>query len=188
MQYHKYETGQLRADGQPGFNTLTGKFELASEWLRQHGYEPLPVYTEPVEGPLAARELARQYPLVLNTGARTQFAFRSQHHNIPSLVARQPEPLVHLHPTDARERGIEDGAEVFVISPRGRVTFRARITEDIVPGVVEANMGGGRPLGPLAWQIANVNELTDFDNRDPLSGFPVYKALLCDVVKAETMR
>jgi hypothetical protein len=25
--------------------------------------------------------------------------------------------------------------------------------------------------------------LTDPDNRDPLSGFPVFKALLCDVVK-----
>jgi anaerobic selenocysteine-containing dehydrogenase len=184
IKYRKYETGQLRDDGQPGFNTPTGKFEIASEWLRQHGYEPLPVYTEPVEGPLASPELARQFPLVLNTGARTQFAFRSQHHNIPSLVGRQSEPLVHLHPDDAQKRGIEDGDEVVVISPRGRVAFRARVTEDIVPGVVEANMGGGGPLGPLAWQMANVNELTDFDNRDPLSGFPVYKALLCDVVKA----
>ena len=43
-------------------------------------------------------------------------------------------------------------------------------------------------LGPLVWQIANVNELTDFENRDPLSGFPVYKALLCDVVKCEAKR
>ena len=46
-------------------------------------------------------------------------------------------------------------------------------------------MGGGGPLGPLAWRQANVNELTDLDNRDPLSGFPVLKALLCDVVKCE---
>jgi anaerobic selenocysteine-containing dehydrogenase len=183
----QYETGQLRDDGQPGFNTPTGKFEITSEWLRQHGYEPLPMYTEPVEGPLAAPALAQQYPLVFNSGARTQFAFRSQHHNIPSLVSRQPEPLVHLHPQDAQERDIEDGDEVYVVSPRGRVPFRARVTEDIVPGVVEVNMGGGGPLGPLAWQIANVNELTDFDNRDPLSGFPVYKALLCDVVKCEAV-
>jgi hypothetical protein len=35
-----------------------------------------------------------------------------------------------------------------------------------------------------AWRRANVNELTGMDNRDPISGFPVYKALLCDVVKA----
>ena len=59
----------------------------------------------------------------------------------------------------------------------------ARVTEDIVPGVVEVNMGGGGPVGAEAWQAANVNELTDFYNRDPILGFPVYKALLCDVVK-----
>jgi hypothetical protein len=28
-----------------------------------------------------------------------------------------------------------------------------------------------------------VNELTDPDNYDPISGFPVFKALLCDVVR-----
>jgi hypothetical protein len=44
-------------------------------------------------------------------------------------------------------------------------------------------MGGGGVIGAPAWQRANVNELTDAENRDPLSGFPVFKALLCDVVK-----
>jgi hypothetical protein len=28
-----------------------------------------------------------------------------------------------------------------------------------------------------------VNELTDPENRDPISGFPVLKALLCEVEK-----
>ncbi|MCP4416565.1 MAG: hypothetical protein GY805_08080 [Chloroflexi bacterium] len=70
-----------------------------------------------------------------------------------------------------------------VLSPRGRTPFHAHVTEGIMTDVVEVNMGGGGPLGPTAWQIGNVNELTDFENRDPISGFPVYKALLCDVVK-----
>ena len=48
--YRKYEIGELRADGQPGFNTPTGKLEITSEWFRSFGYEPLPVYTEPKEG------------------------------------------------------------------------------------------------------------------------------------------
>ncbi len=183
MRYRKYETGELRADHQPGFETSTGKFEIASEWLRQNGYDPLPVYTEPKEGPLATPDLARRYPLVFNSGARLQSDFRSQHHNIPSLLKQQPWPLVHIHTEDARARGIQEGEEVEVVSPRGRVTFRARVTDDIVRGAIEANMGGGGPIGAEAWQRANVNDLTDLDNRDPLSGFPVYKALLCDVVK-----
>jgi len=181
MRYRKYESSELREDGKPGFATPTGKFEFVSEWFRENGYEPLPVYSEPVEGPLAAAELTDKYPLVLNTGARTQTAFRSQHFNISGLQRLQPKPLVWIHPSDARQRDIKDGAEVLVESPRGLVRFWARVTEDIMPGVVEVNMGGGGPLGPKEWLGANVNKLTDFDNRDPISGFPVYKALLCDI-------
>ncbi|HYM84672.1 MAG TPA: molybdopterin-dependent oxidoreductase [Candidatus Dormibacteraeota bacterium] len=177
----QYETGHLRADGLPGFETPTGRFEIASEWLRAAGYEPLPAYTEPAEGPLAAPDVAGAYPLVLNTGARVRSDFRSQHHNVPSLVAMAPAPLATMHPSDAEARGIADGDLVEVATRRGAVTFRARVTDDIVPGVVEANMGGGGPLGPEAWRTANVNELTDAANVDPISGFPVYKALLCEV-------
>ncbi len=184
MRYRKYETGELRADGKPGFDTPTGKFEITSEWLRAEGYEPLPAYTEPREGPLAAGAPAERYPLVFNSGARTQSAFRSQHYNIPSLVALQPKPQVTIHNADAEARSIADGDPVDVVSPRGRVRFWARVTDDIARGAVEANMGGGGPLGSEAWQNANVNELTDPDNYDPLSGFPIYKALLCDVVPA----
>jgi hypothetical protein len=49
---------------------------------------------------------------------------------------------------------------------------------------VEVSAGGGSPVAVEAWRRANVNELTDLENRDPNSGFPVYKALLCDVIKA----
>jgi cysteine desulfurase NifS len=44
-------------------------------------------------------------------------------------------------------------------------------------------MGGGGPVGPKAWRECNINELTDLNRYDPISGFPVYKALLCDVRK-----
>ncbi len=40
-------------------------------------------------------------------------------------------------------------------------------------------------MGPRAWQEWNVNELTDLSNHDDISGFPVYKALLCNLVKIE---
>ena len=51
-------------------------------------------------------------------------------------------------------------------------------------GSIEADAHGGNPIAADAWRGCNVNELTDAENRDPISGFPVYKALLCDVVKA----
>ncbi len=184
MVHRKWEAGLLRSDGRPGFETPSGKFEITSNLLARYGYEALPIYVEPVEGPLAAPELAETYPLVFNSGSRIHHNFRSQHYNIPGLVKRQPEPLVMLHTEDAAARGISDGDDVWIVSPRGQVPFKARVIDDILPGVIEANAGGGGPMAVEAWRKANVNDLTDMDNRDPISGFPVYKALLCDVIKA----
>lgn len=183
QRYRKWETGLLRRDGRPGFETPSGKFEITSTTLAQYGYDALPVYVEPQEGPLSTPTLAQKFPLVFNSGARIQSDFRSQHHNIPGLLKMQPYPLVLLHPQDAAPRNIQTGDDVFVISPRGKVRYIARVTENIVPGVIEANMGGGSPIAHQLWRKCNVNELTDSDNRDPISGFPVYKALLCDVLK-----
>jgi anaerobic selenocysteine-containing dehydrogenase len=180
MEYKKWEKGGLRPDGKPGFDTPTGKFEIWSTVLEEHGYEPLPEYIEPREGPLASPEVAERYPLVFNSGARPHTDFRSQHHGIKGLVKDNPEPTVELNVEDAAERGVGAGDLVEVRTARGAVRFRARVTRDIVKGAIECNMGGGTPVGPRAWREWNVNELTDLENYDEISGFPVYKALLCE--------
>ncbi|MCP5054900.1 MAG: aminotransferase class V-fold PLP-dependent enzyme [bacterium] len=183
MMYKKWEKGGLRADGKPGFDTPTGKFEIHSTLLEEHGYDPLPVYTEPKEGPMASPDLAKRFPLVFNSGGRVTTDFRSQHHGVPRLYKERPDPTVTINHLDAEERDIQQGDLVRVITARGQVTMRALVTEDIVRNAIDANMGGGGPVGPKAWQDCNINELTDLDNYDPISGFPVYKTLLCDVVK-----
>ncbi len=185
MAYRKWEKGGLRPDGEPGFDTPTGLFEIHSTILEDYAYEPLPRYTEPREGPLAAPEVARDYPLVFNSGARPQTDFRSQHHGIEGLLRDAPEPTVEMHHRDAALRGIAHGDLVEVRTPRGAVPFRAVVTDSIVEGAVEVSQGGGTPVGPEPWRTRNVNLLTDHANVDEISGFPVYKALLCEVVKLE---
>lgn len=187
MEYRKWEKGRLRPDGKPGFDTPSGKLEIASSILAEHGYDALPVYTEPAEGPLARPDLAERFPLVFNSGARVTTDFRSQHHGIPGLVKQRPEPTVTINTQDAERREIADGDKVRIRSPRGAVEMRAVVTDDIVQGAVDASMGGGTPVGPTAWQTANINVLTDIDRYDPISGFPIYKTLLCEVERvAET--
>ncbi len=183
MEYQKWKKGGLRADGNPGFETPTGKFELWSTVLEDYGYDALPKYTEPKEGPHASPEVAKEFPLVFNSGARPHTDFRSQHHGIKGLLKDNPEPTVELNFEDAAQRDIKSGDLVHVQTPRGSVPFRARVTDEIAPGYIECNMGGGGPVGPEAWQKWNVNELTDISNYDEISGFPVYKALLAEVVK-----
>jgi hypothetical protein len=72
-----------------------------------------------------------------------------------------------------------------VESPRGRVGFWAKVTDDVMTGQVEVNVGGGNPVHAAPWREANTNYLTDYENRDSISGFPVYKALLCEVRKRD---
>ncbi len=110
--------------------------------------------------------------------------FRSQHLNIPALVKLQQKPLVLMNPLDAKKRGIVKGDKVLIRTRRGRVYFWADVTDRVVPGAVEVNVGGGKPIQVEGWRDANTNFLTDFSNRDPISGFPVFKALLCEVEKA----
>jgi len=186
MEYKKWQKGGLRKDGKPGFDTPTGKFEIWSTILEEYGYEPLPKYIEPTEGPLGSQKLVASLPLVFNSGARPQTDFRSQHHGIEGLVKDNPEPLIEINFEDAEEREISSGDLVRVITLRGSVPFRAKVTADIAKGCIECMFGGGTPVGPRAWQEWNVNELTDISNYDKISGFPVYKALLCDVQKVES--
>jgi anaerobic selenocysteine-containing dehydrogenase len=119
----------------------------------------------------------------LTTGTRIQSTFRSQHLNIPGLLKLQPSAEVLIHPNDALPRHISTGDKVKVKTVRGEVQFTARVTEDILRGVVEVNQGGGSPIQAEGWRESNANVLTDDKNRDPISGFPVFKALLCEVEK-----
>ncbi len=177
IEYKKWEKGLLRHDGKPGFDTPSGKLEIASSILAEHGYDALPVYTEPWED--VARD--SNYPLIFSSGARVKTSFCSQHLGIKNLVNENPEPIATINTLDAKDRDIRNGSEISITTPNGHARFRARVTDDIIPGMVEANMGGGGPVGPTAWQNCNVNELTDLKRYDPISGFPVYKALKCNI-------
>lgn len=181
LQFKKYEAGLLRKDGKPGFPTPSGKVEIVSSLLTKHGYDGLPVYVDPIEGPNGDAGTFAKYPLILNTGARIQSTFRSQHLNIPSLVKIQDKPQVLMNPADAEAREIKNGDKVLVKTKRGVVCFWAQVSEKVLPGTVEVNQGGGTPIQVKEWRESNVNVLTDFNNRDPISGFPIFKALLCDI-------
>lgn len=183
-QYKKWEKGSLRADGRPGFETPSGKFEIASSVLEEYGYDPLPVYVEPRESPVSRPDARGEFPLVFNSGARHNVDLHALHHSIPGLARERPVPTVMINAIDAGRRGIKNGDGVTIRTPRGSVGMYAVVTDEIVAGTVEASGAGGGVLGAAEWQEACVNELTDLSNYDPVSGFPCYKALLCEVEKA----
>lgn len=156
------------------FKTPSGKIELYSPTLAEHGYDPLPVYVEPSQSPVSSPELARQYPLILTTGARILEYTHTQMRNVPRLRQQAPEPIAEVHPDTARKYGIADGDTIAVETRKGRIEIKVRVTEDLLPGVVSI---------PHGWAEANANLLTEFEPRDPVTGYTQLKVLLCRIRK-----
>ncbi|OLS02673.1 molybdopterin-containing oxidoreductase family protein [Tissierella creatinophila] len=159
-----------------GFDTPSKKIEIYSQTLKQLGYDPLPVYYEPAESKLSTKELAEEYPLTLSTGARYMEYYHSRYRNIKSLkeYKNNKEPMVRIHPHTAERHGIKNGDMVNIESLRGSINLKAEITEEILPTAVIIQHG---------WNSANVNELTDNEALDPISGFPPDRSLLVKIGK-----
>jgi len=162
------------SSAKPGFRTPSGKFELKSTVLEAAGFDGLPAYREPPEGPVAAPELAKKFPLVFNTGSREPMYTHSRHRNNPRLRELQPDPKVDINPEDAQTRGIKQGEDAMVETPAGRITVKANITNLAQPGVVHVYHG---------WAQADVNTILA-RTLDPISGFPAFKSQFCQVRKA----
>lgn len=191
FEYRKYEKGSLRPDKQPGFNTATGKIELYSTVLERCGADPLPGFEEPPESPVSTPELAKEYPLILTTGARTAVFFHSEHRQIPSLRKSNPDPLVEMHPDTAEKSGIKDGDWVVIENEHGRCRQRAKLTDGIHPQVVSAQHGWWFPEKPGpepslfgVWG-SNINVLLPSGWTGKIGmGYP-FKTQMCRIVKAK---
>ncbi len=187
MAFRKWEKGLLRADGQPGFQTPSGKFEIKSTLLEKMGLEGLPKYEESFETPVSRPKMVNRFPLVLGTGPFKP-DMKSCLRAIPDFIDRYPDPMVQINPKDAEQRGIAPKDTVVIKTARGFVEMKADVTEKVMEGFVYAPAGGGGPHGPESWRKANVNVLTDLAQFDPISGFPVYKTLMCQVKKKKRRR
>lgn len=102
--------------------------------------------------------------------------YHSRYRNIKSLkeYKNNKEPMVRIHSKIAKEHSIENGHMVKVESIRGSINLKAEITEEILPTTVIIQHG---------WNSANVNELTDNEALDPISGFPPDRSLLVKIGK-----
>ena len=84
--------------------------------------------------------LIETYPLQLIGwhSKRSTHSISAQHDR-----AQMVEPMaVWIHPRDAEDRGIHDGEMVKVWNDRGTVALSARVTPDVMQGVVAMPQGG----------------------------------------------
>lgn len=158
VSYRKYETSPLP--------TPSGKVEFISKYLKDLGFSEIPEYLPP----LHLRERSGEYPFLLTTGARMTLFYQSRHQNLEMFRRIHPRPEAEIHPEDALSLGIADGDRVRLSSRLGSIEVAARIVHraELRRGVVEVYHG---------WEDQPVNILTFGDVNDPISGFPLLKAV-----------
>ena len=166
--YRKYEKN--------GFPTPSGKMEFTSSILREAGLDPLPRFAEPKLGPFSETAASDDFPLILTTGARLPMFIHARTFRMDWTRDLRPQPMVDINPVDARARAIEAGDEVMLSTARGSIQVWANPTEITPPGVI--NMYHGYPE-------ADVNLLIEPDYLDPISGYPGFKSLMCQVAKVQ---
>ncbi|MEL7567229.1 MAG: molybdopterin-dependent oxidoreductase [Dehalobacterium sp.] len=189
--YKKYEKGLLREDGEPGFNTVTGMVELYSTLFEGWGEDPLPYYKEPHYSPFSTPELAKEYPLILTTGARTFTSFHSEHRQVPTLREITPDPICEIHPDTAKSLGIKEGDWVYLENMYGKAKEKAHLTPCINPRVVHAAHGWWYPEKKAeepslfgVWE-SNINTLVPHKHIGKLGFGAPFKSIICKVYKAE---
>lgn len=187
FEYKKYETGKLRADGQTGFNTATGRVELYSSMYARLGLDPLPQFYEPTPSPYSTPELYEEYPLIIITGPRTWGYFHSENRRQPHLRALMPEPLIEMHPETAERFGLREGEWVWVEGHRGRAKRVVSLVKTLDPRVVSTSHGWSHPeagaenlydTGDL-----NINKLIAWEDMSTIGVGANYKVMLCKIYK-----
>jgi anaerobic selenocysteine-containing dehydrogenase len=154
------------------FRTPSGKVELYSERMAALGLDPLPGFELPAE--LSATD--RDARLVLISGAAHHFVSSSLA-NITKLTGKEGVPSIEINPSDAAQRGIDDGDEVVVENERGWCRLRAVVTDDVPRGVAVAPKGHWARLSPGG---RNVNWVTP-DALADLAGQSTFHSNLVNV-------
>ncbi|MCP4591972.1 MAG: molybdopterin oxidoreductase, partial [bacterium] len=150
-------------------NTPSGRVEISSRAYAETGYSPIP--------DCRILRTTNEHPLRLVTPT-AKFRIHSQNNNIPWFREREPQVL-WMHPRDAAERGIEDEQVVCASSPQGKMHILARVTDDIMPGVVCLLQGIWPALDPDGVDTAgSVNVLTSTTPTLPSNGSRTHSVLV----------
>ena len=192
--YRKYETGGLRNDGTPGFETPTGKIELRSTIYKMFGEDALPYFEEPDYSPYSQpEEVAKEFPIVYTTGGRNITMFHSEHRQIPSLRAINPWPLVTINPQTAEENGIHDGDWVAIESPLGRCVQKARVSKEVQPWLIHMEHAWWYPEqdgeAPNLFGVfkSNANDLMPHESVGKTGYGAPYKNGICKIYRVDSL-
>lgn len=111
-------------------------------------------------------------------GRRALRSCNSWMHRYDRLVRGKNRLTLQMHPDDAGARGLADGARVQVASRVGRVELELEVTDALMPGVVSI---------PHGWSEASINDLTDDQRIDALTGNAAFSGVPVTVAAMPTV-
>ena len=120
-------------------------------------------------------ENAKEYPYIITTNRELE------HYNAGTMTRRTAnvqilkEDVLLIHPDDAAKHFISDGAMVCVESPRGKVDIKAKITDEVKPGILSST---------FHFPEVMLNMITS-DEHDSEAMCPEYKVVAVNIRKSK---
>jgi formate dehydrogenase len=161
--YAEKSYGHFRAALQTPDKKIHAAPELFVSVLKQRLAEPLP-------------QAPREYPFQLVNQRHLSMMNSWLVETVKRVGSRGD--IIEINPADAAALGIVDTQEVAVRSRVSEIKARARLTEDVPPGIVSMDHGWGSrlfdPVGDEAPTVQGVNrnQLVPADELDELTGVP----------------
>lgn len=121
------------------------------------------------------KEHGKSFPYIITTNRELE------HYNAGTMTRRTgnvdilTEDVLLIHPDDAARHFIEEGDMVCVESPRGKVDIKARVTDQVRPGVLSST---------FHFPEVMLNVITS-DVHDSEAMCPEYKVVACNIRKSK---
>jgi formate dehydrogenase major subunit len=120
-----------------------------------------------------------EYPFVLNTGRQMyHWHTGTMSRRSRGLDAREPTPIVEMHPLDAEELGLLDGDPVVIASRRGEIRINVRLSD---------RQARGQVFVPMHFREAAANVLTN-PQLDPYARIASFKVSAVRIAKVGARR
>ena len=117
----------------------------------------------------------KDYPYIITTNRELE------HYNCGAMTRRTgnveilTEDVLMIHPDDAKKEGVQDGEFVCVESPRGKVDIKAKVTDEVKPGILSST---------FHFPEIMLNNITS-DEHCSEAMCPEYKVVACRIRKSK---
>ncbi|MGL4447691.1 molybdopterin-dependent oxidoreductase [Shewanella sp.] len=146
---------------------------------------------------LQDQDVSGKYPLVLTSGRLVEYEGGGEESRAnPWLAELQQEMFVEINPSDAADRGIRNGEDVWLEGAEGgRIKVQAMVTPRVQPGVTfmpyhfagvmhGESLAPNYPEGTVPYVIGESCNTALTYGYDPVTQMQETKASLCQIVKA----